>query len=121
MTALIIDDTQILRRVLSEILVEFCGITAPNIFEASDGEEGLKEYKRLKPNVVFLDIAMPKLDGIETIQKMLDVDPGANIIMCTAASQKHLVQQCIRAGAKDYLLKPLAPERVAVAVKRVSK
>jgi len=119
MTVLIVEDTAILRRVLKDILMEFCGIPSENIFEAADGMIALREYQRIGPTVVFLDISMPKLNGKETIRQLREIDPDAKIIMCTSSREEHDVKECIIAGAKDYLAKPLQPPRVREAVMKV--
>ena len=119
MTVMVVDDTSILRRVLSDILVEFCDVPRQNIYEAVDGMEALSEYKRVRPDMVFLDIAMPKLSGLDVVKQILQIDPSANIIMCTAAGHRDVVKECVYAGAKDYLVKPLQPERVVDSVRKI--
>jgi len=120
MTVLIVEDTAILRKILRDILVEFCGIPTEDIYEAADGEKAITEYERLKPDVVFLDIAMPKLNGKEAIKMLRAINPPARIIMCTSSREEHDVMECIRAGAKDYLAKPLQPQRVKEAIIKVA-
>lgn len=120
MTVLVVDDTSILRSILRDILVEYCGVSRRNIFEAADGMQALAEYKRLKPDIVYLDIAMPNLNGIETVRKILAIDPNAKIVMCTGSGGESVVKECVRAGAMDYLVKPLSPSRVAVSVEKAT-
>ena len=119
MVILVVDDTTILRSVLKDILVEFCEVQRNSIHEASDGVQAVLEYKRLKPDLVFLDISMPRLNGIDTVKQILEVDRHAQIVMCTGAGERSIVKECIRAGAVDYLVKPLLPIRVAEAVRKI--
>ena len=120
MTVLIVEDTAILRKVLRDILGEFCGIQSEFIYEASDGMKAISEYDRVRPNIVFLDINMPKLNGKNAIGQLIQIDPNARIIMCTSSREESDVRECITAGAKDYLVKPLEPRRVKEAVIKVT-
>lgn len=119
MVILVVDDTSILRNVLRDILVEFCDVSKNDIFEASDGFMGVSEYKRLRPDLVFLDISMPGLSGIEAVKQIMQIDKFAKIVMCTGAGERATVKECMRIGAMDYLVKPLQPLRVAESVKKV--
>ena len=119
MTVLIVDDTAILRSVLKDILADFCDIQRRNIHEAADGLQALTEYRRIYPDIVFLDIAMPNLNGIDAVKRIKEIDSSARIVMCTSAGGQSVVKECMRAGALDYLVKPLAPERVVSSVKKV--
>ena len=115
MTVLVVDDTSILRKILSDILFEYCNIPRHNVHEAADGVQALREYKRHQPDVVFLDIAMPKLNGKDAVKLLLKIDPDAKVVMCTGEGSRGMVRECIQAGAKDYLVKPLQPIRVIEA------
>jgi two-component system chemotaxis response regulator CheY len=119
MTVMIVEDTAILRKIMRDILREFCGVQDLNIHDAEDAVRALKNYKRIKPDIVFLDIAMPKINGKKAISQILTVDPNANIIMFTGSRDEHDVFECIAAGAKDYLVKPLSPARVQEAVRKI--
>lgn len=119
MKILIVDDASIIRMLVRDILVEFCKIPSDQIYEAADGMQGLDGFKKHKPDIVFLDIAMPKLDGISAIDRILEIEPEAKIIMCTSTGSEATVKQCMRAGAMDYLVKPLTAPRVVQAVNKV--
>ncbi|MCL1843219.1 MAG: response regulator [Defluviitaleaceae bacterium] len=119
MTVMIVEDTAILRKIMRDILKEFCGMNDADIHDAKDGIQALSRYKSVKPDIVFLDITMPGLSGKDAIVQLLEIDPGANIIMFTASRDKQDVMECINAGAKDYLVKPLSPARVQEAVAKL--
>ena len=121
MTVLIADDIAIFRNMLKDIIVEFCDIQRHNVFEAIDGVHAMSEYKRLKPDIVFLDITMPKLDGISVIKQVMEIDPKARIIMCTSSGEESVIKECVREGALDYLVKPITPSRVVEAIKKVMR
>ncbi|MCL1844177.1 MAG: response regulator [Defluviitaleaceae bacterium] len=116
MSILIVDDVSLMRRILKNILVGHCGIDERDIYEATDGNVALREYKRFKPRVVFLDVLMPIQDGKETVRELMAEDPNAYIIMCSSAGEREIVRDCVNNGAKDYIIKPLDPERVKLAL-----
>jgi two-component system chemotaxis response regulator CheY len=119
MRVMIVEDTAILRKIMRDILKEFCGINDADIYDAEDALKAIKEYKIVRPDIVFLDIAMPIINGKKAISQLLTVDENANIIMFTGSRDEQDVFDCIAAGAKDYLVKPLSPTRVQDAVRKV--
>ena len=116
MKILIVDDVAVMRRVFIKLLNKYCGTGTENIIEAVNGREGVSKYKKHKPDIVFLDISMPDLDGFTVVRRILDFDPKAVIIMCTASPYANDVRTCCRVGAKDYILKPPNPDRVIIAL-----
>jgi len=112
---LIVDDLTFIKMVLRD-LVEKAGFRV--VAEASDGIEALAQFQDKRPDVVLLDITMPKMDGLSTLKKMLEIDPAANIIMCSALGQQQLIVQAIQLGAKDFIVKPFRPERVIASIKK---
>ena len=112
---LIVDDLTFIKMVLRD-LVEKSGFRV--VGEASDGLEALAQFEDKRPDVVLLDITMPKMDGLTTLKKMLEIDPKANVIMCSALGQQQLIVQAIQLGAKDFIVKPFRPERVIASIKK---
>ena len=106
---LIVDDSRTSRRMLKEIL-EGMGHTI--IAEATNGEEGYTKYTELKPDLVTLDITMPKLDGIEALTLIMKADPEAKAIMITAAGQKEKMLKAIKLGALEFITKPYEKSEV---------
>ncbi len=102
-TVLIVDDSRMSRMVLRNILEE---MGYQIIGEAVDGEEGVHEYKRLSPDIVTLDVTMPKLDGIEALKQIMDYKPDATAIMITAAGQQKRIIEALKIGAKKFVTKP---------------
>jgi two-component system chemotaxis response regulator CheY len=86
--------------------------------EASNGIEAVAQYRELRPDVTTLDITMPELDGISALREILAEDPAAKVIMCSALKEKPKVLEALQAGARDYILKPVKPERVLEAVEK---
>ena len=77
------------------------------------------KYPDAKPDLVLMDITMPDMDGIQALKKIKEIDPNANIIMCSAMGQQAMVIEAIQSGAKDFIVKPFQAERVLEAVKKV--
>ena len=113
---LIVDDISIMRKTLKDILAEHCKIDPVNLIEAADGADAVLMYRETRPDVVFLDITMPDMNGKEVIEKIKEIDPEPIIIMCSGSGDKMNVIECIRAGAKDYVRKPVTRERVLDAL-----
>jgi len=84
--------------------------------EATNGQEAVQRFRELKPEVTTLDITMPEMDGISALKAILEVDPGARVIMCSALGQESKVLESIKAGARDFVVKPFQPDRVLEAV-----
>lgn len=113
---LVVDDSSIIRRNLSTILTE-AGHTI--VGEAINGESAYKEYEKLQPDLVTMDITMPILDGIGSVKKILKHFPDANIIMISALDQKQMVLSAVSSGAKHYIIKPFTADKVTAVVNEV--
>ncbi|SON50522.1 two-component system response regulator BtsR [Vibrio tapetis] len=116
LTAIVIDDELFAREELIDLLNETKQIDV--IDQASNAIEGLKKINALKPDVVFLDIHMPQISGIELLA-MLDPDTMPNVVFVTAYDQYAL--QAFEDNAFDYLLKPIEPNRLKKSVARLTK
>ena len=116
---LIVDDITIMRKTLRDILVEHCKIDPVNLIEACDGNDAVLMYGQTKPDVVFLDITMPDMNGREVIEKLKEIESEPIIIMCSGSGDKLSVIECIRAGAKDYVRKPVTRDRVLEALMKI--
>ena len=116
---LIVDDALFMRNLIKSILeeagFEVCG-------EASNALEGVKLYKELRPDLVTLDVIMPKieeLDGITAIKEILFFDPQAKIVVVSALGEHRLVQEALRYGAKDYIVKPFTKAGLLNVIRKV--
>ena len=113
---LIVDDAAFMRMMIKDIL-EKNGFEV--VGEANNGIKAVELYKVEKPDVVTMDITMPDMDGIEAVKAIRVIDPAAKIIMCSAMGQQSMVMDAIRAGAKDFIVKPFQADRVLEAIKKV--
>lgn len=116
MTFLIIDDSVFVRTTLKKILTE-ANFTV--IGEAGNAMQGIDMAKELQPDIITMDITLPEINGIDAIDKILDVSPTSRIIMCTAIGQHSKVVESIKRGAKDYIIKPFEKTRLLQAIYNV--
>ncbi|HVO40441.1 MAG TPA: response regulator [Spirochaetia bacterium] len=112
-TILIADDLSFMRMIQKEILTER-GYTV--VGEASDGIEAVDKFQNLHPDLVLLDITMPNMNGLEAMRRIFAIDPKAKVIMCSALGQQNLIVEAIKAGVKDFIVKPFKPERILSAI-----
>jgi len=110
---LIIDDEKAIRKALSEILTA----EGYKVDEAGDGEEGLKRFKDKSYDVVLCDIKMPKLDGIEFLQKANESNPDVPIIMISGHGNIETAVEAVKSGAFDYISKPPDLNRLLITIR----
>jgi two-component system, chemotaxis family, chemotaxis protein CheY len=115
-TVLVCDDAIFMRTMISDILQQ-SGFDV--VGEAETGVEAVAQYRKLRPDLVTMDIVMPDMGGIDAVREITKFDPNARILMCSAMGQQALVVEAIQAGAKDFVVKPFQPSRVLEAVQRV--
>ena len=110
---LIVDDAAFMRKVIRDTLTKN-GFT--DLHEAVDGKDAVEKYIELQPDLVLMDITMPNMDGLEALKKIRENDGNAQIVMCSAMGQESMVIDAIKAGAKDFIVKPFKPERILSTV-----
>lgn len=115
-TVLIVDDAEFMRVMLRDIIED---MDLNVVGEAGDGNEAIQLYGQLKPNLVLMDITMPVLDGTEALKSIMAQDPAATVVMITALGQKEQVLTAIKAGARDFIIKPFDQERVQDTLNRI--
>ena len=112
---LVADDASFMRQMIKEI-VEAEGHEV--VAEASDGVEAIEQYKEHQPDLVTMDIVMPRRSGIDAVKGIMEIDPNAKVVMCSALGQETLVMEAIQAGAKDFIVKPFKPESVVATLRK---
>jgi len=112
---LTVDDAIYMRTMLKRILDS----QGYDICEAGDGEAGVAMYGSEKPDLVLMDITMPGMDGIAATKKIVESDPAAKVVICSALGQQAMVLEAVKAGASEYVVKPFEPEQVIEVVQRV--
>src|SRR5688500_7985056 len=110
---LIIDDEKAIRKTLTEIL----SYEGYKIEEAGDGEEGLRKFRDRTYDVVLCDIKMPKLDGIEFLDKVREVNPDVPVIMISGHGTIETAVEAVKKGAYDYIAKPPDLNRLLITIR----
>ena len=107
---LIVDDAAFTRNMLKNIInkTDYTEVVG----EASNGDEAIVQYKKLKPDLVTMDLVMPEKGGIETIEEILKIDKNAVIVVVSALGQEALVLEAAKKGAKDFIQKPFKTEQI---------
>jgi two-component system chemotaxis response regulator CheY len=110
---LVVDDAVFMRRQLRDYL-ENAGYEV--VAEAGDGIEALDLYRTHRPDLVTLDVVMPRMTGIETLRELRAHHREARVIVCSSMSDERSIIEAVRLGARDYVLKPLSCETLLEAV-----
>ena len=113
---LICDDAAFMRMMIKDILTKNGYAIAG---EAENGKVAVDKYNETKPDLVMMDITMPEMDGIQALKTIKANDPGATVIMCSAMGQQAMVIEAIQNGARDFIVKPFAADRILEAVRKV--
>ena len=106
---LVVDDSEDIRKLIS-FLLESMGCEV--VGEAENGMEAVDLFKKKRPDLVLLDILMPAMNGLEVLKRLMKIDRNAAVVMLTAVDNNLVAEDCILAGAKDYLRKDLGPEEM---------
>lgn len=106
---LVVDDSMLMRKMICESLVDAGWEIAA---EGRDGAEAIRLYDDLRPDAVTMDIVMPGTDGIYALEKIMELDPEARVVVVSALNQTKLISQAIRKGAQDFIAKPFLPEQL---------
>jgi len=112
---LVVDDVAFMRMRLRNIVEEFGTMV---IGEATNGNEAIQKFQELKPGLVFLDITMPEMDGISALKAIREIDSSARVVMISAIGQKDVITDALKAGAKDYIIKPFNLDQVKTAIEK---
>src|SRR5690606_28414440 len=108
-------DTRFMRIMLTDILQ---GLEYNAVGEAENGFKGVELYKELRPDIVFMAISMPDVDGVEALQRIREIDPQAVVVMCSAVSQLELIADAMKRGANGYVRQPIKPKQTKEAVEK---
>ncbi len=112
---LVVDDAQFMRMRAVKLLTQ----NGYECIEAENGIEAVDKFKSERPDAVMLDITMPDMDGLEALKQIQKIDSNAKVAMVTAMGQQSIVMEAIKAGAKDFVVKPFDPNRVLAAVQKM--
>lgn len=113
---MIVDDSTVIRRKIERATAlhqvsYFCA--------ASDGVEAVAVFKKEKPKLVTMDLTMPKMDGVECVKRLMEIDPKVNILVISALSDKATALKAIKNGARGFLCKPFSDQQLNDALKEL--
>jgi two-component system chemotaxis response regulator CheY len=112
---LVVDDAAFMRVRAAKVLQD----SGHEVAQAENGHDAVKQYRDWRPDAVLLDITMPEMDGLTALKEIRKIDPNARVAMVTAMGQQAIVMEALRAGAKDFVLKPFQPDRVLSALEKL--
>lgn len=114
---ILVDDLSFMRDAIRHILEKS---NMDVLGEAENGREAVEMYMELEPDIVLMDITMPVMDGLESLERIKQYDPEAKVIMCSALGQQKYLIKSIQLGARDFILKPFLPERIISAISKAA-
>jgi len=113
---LLVDDEAHIRKFVGLLLLKHF---APTVLEAGDGLAALAIYEQEQPDLVLLDVNMPHLDGLQTLNRLRKAYPDANVVMLTSLTNRQTVEECLRLGAIDYIRKDTPKDELAAQLQRI--
>jgi DNA-binding NarL/FixJ family response regulator len=118
MRVLIVDDHEVVRKGVRSLLLrsgyDVCG-------EGIDGEDGLAKAKELRPDVIVMDVSMPRLNGLEATRRMRGILPDIQVVMLSQHESPEMVRQAVSSGARAYVTKSSISKNLLAAIERVSR
>jgi len=113
---LIVDDSPIARKMIRKCIPENI-----EVYEASNGEEGIEKFKEVRPDVTFMDLTMPVMTGYQAIQDIIALDHNAIIVVITADVQMKSIKKVLDLGAYTVLKKPIKREQIEHVLHQIDK
>jgi len=118
MRVLIVDDHEVVRKGVRSLLLrsgyDVCG-------EGVDGEDGLAKAKELKPDVIVMDVTMPRLNGLEATRQMRGILPDIQVVILSQHESAEMVRQAVSSGARAYVTKSSIAKNLLTAIEKVSR
>jgi two-component system chemotaxis response regulator CheY len=118
-TILICDDSILARKQLHDVVQRY--VPDANVVEATDGKSAVEIFQQNKPSLVFIDITMPVMNGIDAIREIKKLDDDASIVVVSSVGTKTELKEAIIAGAKDFIQKPFAVSQIKLLLESYFK
>ena len=112
---MVVDDAAFMRLRACKVLQD----NGHEVVQAENRADAVRQYAEHHPDVVLMDITMPEMDGLPALREIKKIDPAARIAMVTAMGHQAIVMEALRAGAKDFVLKPFQPDRELGALQKL--
>jgi two-component system, chemotaxis family, chemotaxis protein CheY len=112
---MVVDDLPLMRMRIRESLLE----EGHEVVEATEGSDAMDQYRRRRPDAVFMDIRMPDMNGVDALKGIREIDPTARVTLLTGDAQRAVVEAAKDAGAVDFILKPFTHQRLIDAANRM--
>jgi two-component system chemotaxis response regulator CheY len=112
---LIADDAAFMRKMIRSTLT---ANGYSNFIEASNGAEAVKLFAAQNPDLVFLDVTMPEMDGLEALKRIMAITPSAKVVMCSAIGQEGTIMEAVQNGASEFIVKPFKKDQLIDIVVR---
>ncbi|MGE5418474.1 MAG: response regulator [Accumulibacter sp.] len=115
---MIVDDAEFMRMIIRDTLIKHGHEV---VAEVADGEEAVKKYMEVKPDLVLMDITMPNMSGEEALKKLLVMDPKAKVVMCSSLGQHALMTESMNIGAMGFIVKPFEPDGMLDVIRKIAE
>ena len=112
---LVVDDAAFMRIRAAKVLTD----NGHEVALAENGREAVTKFAEWHPDAVLMDITMPVMDGLAALKEIRKLDPAARVAMVTAMGQQAIVLEALKAGAKDFVLKPFHPDRILATLHKL--
>jgi CheY-like chemotaxis protein len=113
---LVVDDEAHIRKFVT-LMIKSLGYSS--VLEAPNGQEALKVFEQEKPQLVLLDVNMPRIDGLQTLRSLKRSDPACTVVMLTSLVNRQTVEECLQLGAVGYLRKDNPPDEMTAQLKKI--
>ncbi|MBN2458035.1 response regulator [Candidatus Woesearchaeota archaeon] len=117
-TVLVVDDSSFTRNLLKNMILEVIDVS---VIEASDGNEAIAMFDEMKPDMVFMDVMMPNLNGLEALKQIIGRDADAKVVIYTSTQQNVVAKEAVDAGASDFITKPITKESIVAIINKYLK
>jgi two-component system, chemotaxis family, chemotaxis protein CheY len=115
---LIVDDSNLILTLLEREIIQTMPKGSVELVKAHNGFEAIKKYKEEKPDLVFLDIIMPNIDGVVVLMEIIEHNPKAHVVIISSLYNEYYVKTAKRLGAVDYLSKPFKIEDIEIILEK---
>jgi len=116
-TILLVDDSSFIRKWITGILR---GSKYKVIAEAPNGRDAILKYHSHHPDIVIMDVAMDEMDGVQALHLLVKLFPDVKVVMCSSLGQRSYIKECLKIGAKDFIVKPNFKDLITVLNKVVA-